>query len=535
MGRERDGGRGQPLAVEPVPSVMRITCLSVVLASLALTPWAWAGQPLTFRVKLAEAAFDRPISGRIVVFLLREGARGVPPRATPADAPFYDDPQPIFAKDVKDLAPGAVVELGDEADAFPAKASELPTGTYKVQAILDASRVNSDWSREPGNAFSEVVSHSHDPAKPETLEIVLSKRVESTEPRAESGVEYFQTPSALLSEFRGRDAVLRAGVVMPTEYDATKQYPAVYVVPGFGGDHGMARRYAAMRQRGIGDADLARHAFLIVLDPESGNGHTLFADSANNGPVGRALVEELIPALEARYPLIRRESARVVEGHSSGGWSSLWLTLTYPETFGACWSGAPDPVDFRAMQKIDIYSRDNFFTDDKGADLASNLQGGKVLMTIRQENQWEQVRGPSNTSAQQWDSWQAVFGPRDEVGNPAALFDTTGAIDRRVAEAYRAYDINDRLKNEPDRYVPLFRDRVRIIVGDRDEWNLHAAVALLRKSLAERGVPMDGVASFGRITIVPNADHGTVTMSPAYRAKDAEMLEFFKNAGHVER
>ncbi len=70
-------------------------------------------------------------------------------------------------------------------------------------------------------------------------------------------------------------------------------------------------------------------------------GHSVFADSANNGPVGEALIMELIPAIEERFRIIAEPSAQFVGGHSSGGWSSLWLQVTYPDYFGGCWSTGP--------------------------------------------------------------------------------------------------------------------------------------------------------------------------------------------------
>ena len=32
---------------------------------------------------------------------------------------------------------------------------------------------------------------------------------------------------------------------------------------------------------------------------------------------------------------------RFVTGHSSGGWTSLWLQITYADFFGGCWATAP--------------------------------------------------------------------------------------------------------------------------------------------------------------------------------------------------
>ena len=50
------------------------------------------------------------VTGRLVVSLIKEGAK-LPPRATPNDAPFWDDPQPMFAIDVVGLKPGASAVL----------------------------------------------------------------------------------------------------------------------------------------------------------------------------------------------------------------------------------------------------------------------------------------------------------------------------------------------------------------------------------------------------------------------------------------
>lgn len=495
-----------------------------VAASLAHA----AGPAISFRVTLDRAASDAPLSGRLVVFLIRQGAR-VGSRAEPADAPFYDDPQPMFAADVRDLAPGGAFVV-DEASAsgFPGALRDLTPGTYKVQAVLDTQRLDSDWSREPGNVFSRSVSVEVGEAAA-VVDVTLDERVTADDPTG-AGYEIFETRSALLSAFHGRPVVLRAGVVPPKNVQAGTKYPAVYNVPGFGGNHESARFVPMIRSRmGAAAQELSASAFTIVLDPESGNGHTLFADSANNGPVGRALVEELIPALEAKYPLIASPTARVVTGHSSGGWSSVWLAITYPQVFGACWSGAPDPVDFHALQKVNIYEQKNFFVGPDGVDIPSNVQDGKVLMTIRQENEWEEVRGPGNMSGGQWDSWQAVWGPRHESGNPAALFDIkTGEIDPRVVEFMRAYDITNLVRTKPEVYAPLFASRVRIIVGDQDEWNLHAAVKRLKEELERHGAPMDGSGGGGKITIVPGADHSTVVRSSAYRAIESEILAFFK-------
>jgi hypothetical protein len=320
----------------------------------------------------------------------------------------------------------------------------------------------------------------------------------------------------------------------------------VYHVPGFGGRHDEA--LSTRRALARSESDLDRNAVQIYLDPESPNGHTLFADSANNGPWNRALVEELIPALEKQYPLISEPSARVLRGHSSGGWSVVWLGVNNPRTFGFAWSTAPDPVCFSRFQLVDIYRRANMFVpapgepvgpgDAAGTDTPSYRRGGAVKMTIRQEAGGEEVLGPDATSGQQWASWQAVFGPRDERGRIVELFDhVTGAINPDVLDHYRAYDITHLLRTRGDEVAERLMNHVRIIVGDADNFFLEQACTALRDELQPR---IDARRAAGQtkdipggVLIVPGLDHGSVLGHPSVQRIPAEMLAYFRAGGHV--
>ena len=148
-----------------------------------------------------------------------------------------------------------------------------------------------------------------------------------------------------------------------------KRYPVVYEIPGFGGTHFVAFGAALRSATDVAGVEM----LYVVLDPICRLGHHVFADSANNGPCGRALVEELIPHIEKKFRGLGTPAARFVTGHSSGGWSSLWLQVTYPDFFGGVWSTAPDPVDFRDFQRIDLYRPGvNMFTDADGQAAAAS-------------------------------------------------------------------------------------------------------------------------------------------------------------------
>jgi hypothetical protein len=417
--------------------------------------------------------------------------------------------------------------------SFPVPLADLPAGRYRVQAVLDAARANSSWRREPGNLHSDVRTIDIPAEGSLTIDLPLDTRIEAERPPSAPGVEYVEIESRLLSEFRGRPVTLRAGVLRPLGHIPARRYPAIFEVPGFGGDHTGIVSDAHARQTSTGRhaGPLERAVFRIMLDPDGPNGHHLFADSAVNGPVGRALVEELIPELTRRFNLIDAPEARLLRGHSSGGWSVLWLATEYPHVFGAAWASSPDPVDFRRFQLINIYEDASMYRRGSAVgetpDTPSYTDSrGRPRMTIRQENLMEEVLGPGNTSAQQWDSWLAVFGARGDRGAPADIYHPdTGAIDHAAAEAMRPYDIADRLRAAPGRCGPIFRDSIRLIVGDMDNYALDEAVSLLRDDLERLGFLGDGRAHAGYVKIVPGLDHGSIFGSPAMQAIDREMMD----------
>lgn len=539
-------------------NTFRALAASLVVLGMLAGPVDRA-QAQSFRVRLDTATpGDKPVQrARVVVAVIGPGAK-LPPRSSPHEAPFWDDPQPIFGKTVQTIAQGDSVLLADDADAFPVPLSKLPPGEYRAAARLLRPGQSADgWRQRDGNFMSEVIAFTipDDPkarAAMPPVDIGLNRATAEPAHRWKAGsVEEVRITSRLLSDFHGSPVELRAAVVLPADFDPARKYAAVYEIPGFGGRH-----FDGIRQAGRSPAKddtspsalLRRGTFRVVLDPDSPNGHTLFADSAVNGPWTRALVEELIPAIEAKHPqLVARPGARLLRGHSSGGWSSLWLALKAPQTFGAAWSSSPDPVDFRRFQLVNIYEDANMYrrpTPGAAAapDLPSYRRGGRELMTIRQENGGERVIGPGVTSGMQWASWQAVAGPKPAGGapwQPAALFDpVTGDIDRAVAEKMRAYDIGHLLRSAPETYAPIFRDSIRLVCGDADNFYLEEAVKLL-KADADRLVvpPKPGAAgeggepARGYIKLVPGADHGSVFASAELRGFAAEMIEHLRREG----
>lgn len=321
------------------------------------------------------------------------------------------------------------------------------------------------------------------------------------EPVATEHIKPFRIRSKLLSEFFGRDVHLDAGVVLPPARAAGEKLPVCYDIHGFGGSHrGAWRRGPDLVAAMQGDA--YPRMLYVYLDAACARGHHEFADSVNNGPCGRALVEELIPALEREFDAVGRPDARFLTGHSSGGWSSLWLQITYPDVFGGTWSTAPDPVDFRDFTGIDIYAFANAYVDPDGTDIQLVRRGGAWTTTVRQFVERELASRPFGG---QFSSFDYVFSPRGEDGRPQPLFDPkTGAIDRAVATAWEAYDIRLVLERAWPVLGPKLQGKLRIWIGEEDTFRLEGAVKLLQATLATLG-------SDAEILLVPGRDHGTLS------------------------
>jgi hypothetical protein len=217
----------------------------------------------------------------------------------------------------------------------------------------------------------------------------------------------------------------------------------------------------------------------------------------------------------------------VLDGHSTGGWVSLALQVFYPDFFNGTWSHAPDPVDFRCYELIDVYRDTNAYVNRFGFERPSERAlDGDVKTTVRHECQLERVLGGGGRwelSGKDWGAWNATFGPRGADGLPRPLWDgVSGKIDRGVLEHWKKYDLRLVLQKDWPTLGPKLRGKLRIWVGEADDYFLNNAVHLLDDFLA-KAKPAYG----GKITYGPRRGHGWRGLS------DNQMME--EMAAAVER
>ena len=487
--------------------------------------YAWARQDVQsipthrfFHVQLG-AGETQPLSGRLLLFAMdaaRAKAQSKDGNVTEVDAnPFFATQTSIAAENVDRLVPGQMIDIDADQIAFPDAWSKLPAGDYVVQAVLDVRHDYNYLGREAGDVVSDVVT-VHLPAND-----IPTLTLDKTLPRQDPWALPDSTPAAMqqaadaahkhsqlidfvspsLSAFWGRPIHVLGRVLLPPGYEASsdKHYPTVYFTHGFTGNNDRFARPMAYVQAGMASGQMPPMIW-VFLDESSATGTHEFADSVNNGPWGQALTTELIPYLESHYRMDADVKGRFLNGHSSGGWATLWLQTRYPKIFGGTWSTSPDPSDFHDFTGPNLYApHANVYRKPDGTPWPLVRDKGKVLGTFEQFAKMERVLGPYGGQLASFD-W--VFSPRGKDGRPQQMFDRdTGDVDPAVVTYWRDhYDIAYRLQNNWTALKPDLDGKIHLYVGTADTFYLDGAAHRLKAVL-------DGLNAHADIRFLPDRTH----------------------------
>ncbi|MGA2476686.1 MAG: hypothetical protein ABSF73_08710, partial [Terriglobia bacterium] len=464
-----------------------------VLGALVTPSCAWAKTPvsdLRFKVSFPASTHARPITGR--VFVMISNREKPEPRL---QVGFWGDTAPLFGADVVQLKPGdAALINGTTLGYPPTSLVDIPAGDYYVQALINVytechrSDGHTLWvhldqwegqqfSRSPGNLYSEVAKVHLDPAAGYEVNLSLTKVIPPVEvPKDTEWVKHIKIQSDLLTKFWGQPIYLGATVLLPKGYDSrpTVSYPVLYEQGHF--NLGAPMRFSTQDEpapeggkKWLSDYNLEtgyqfyqawnsdnfpRLIIATFQHPTPYFDDSYAVNSANNGPYGDAIMTELIPYLETHFRIIRKPYARVLSGGSTGGWESIALQLYHADFFGGTWTFYPDPISFEHYQLVNIYKDDNAFLEPGHTWLRAlrplmRTTEGQVEVTMSQMSQLEAALGSHGRSAQQLEIWEAAYGPAGEDGYPKPLWDKlNGKIDHSVADYMRdhGYDLTAYLK-----------------------------------------------------------------------------------------
>lgn len=477
-----------------------------------LVPSAMArAEEWRFHVRFTPELQATPYTGRVYLFFSREGKE-------PRLAINWFHPEPFLSRDVVDWKPGETLTISTNDEAlrlFPKDFRERPLTGLQAQAVVRLNPHERTVGNGPGNGYSNVVVLD----RAGTAEFTVRHFVPHRAFRETEWTKELVVPSPLLSRFHDRDMALRGAVTLPASYftQPDRRYPVILEVPGFGGTHHHGIHEQPVNERNTLGIEFIR----VMLDPSCPLGHHVFANSDNNGPYGDALVREFLPALDREFRTISKPEARFLTGHSSGGWSTLWLQVSYPDHFGGTWSTAPDPVDFRSFQYIDIYrpGENMYFTPEGGRRPLARAKG-EILLWYDDFVRMEETLGHGG----QLHSFEAVFSRRGADGRPQLLWDReTGEIDAAVAESWKRYDIRLIIEEHWEKLEPQLAGKLRVFMGTEDTFYLEEATELLKESLMRLG-------SDAQVEMLPGRDHFDLFQGGLKNRIEQQMAEKWSNA-----
>jgi len=458
--------------------------------------------------------------------------------------------QMLFGLDIDGLKPGEAAVVDDSAFGFPVRyLHDVPPGEYFVQVVLhkyetfhraDGHTVKlpmdrgegQHWESAPGNLYSKpqkiTLKRGGEPAQVALDQIIPA----ISEPKDTKYIRHIRMQSELLTKFWGRPMFLSANVLVPEGFDEhpDAHFPLMIFEDHFNADFGNFRTtppdpdlkpdyserfhiagYNRIQQEEAYNfyQQWVAPKFPRFLVAQINHANPYYDDSyavnsANLGPYGDAIETELIPAMEKKFRAIGQGWARFAYGGSTGGWEALAVQVFYPDHYNGIFAACPDPVDFRAFTNINLYADKNAFYLE-GPHMRVEQPGerdylGHTLISTRGINQYELALGSHGRSGEQFDIWQAVYGPVGNDGYPQPIFDKeTGEIDPATARYWKEhFDLSAILAKQWTMLGQKLAGKIHVYVGSADTYFLNDAVYYLEDVLkATQNPPYGGEVKYG--------------------------------------
>jgi hypothetical protein len=379
----------QSRAAGPLLRSLKGLCAALILAPViglatGQTPASRPGPGPRFEIRFSAAAHSEPITGRVFVAISKLNNQ---PPINQTDVTGV----PLFGVNVLDLAPGQAAVVDASTFGHPVQSlRDIPAGDYWVQPFVsvytkfaraDGHTVwlhmdqweGQNWKRSPGNITGAAVQIHFDPASSVPIALVADQVIPPIPAPLETDTTKFvKMQSQILTKWWGHPIYLGAIVTLPAGYDAhpNVKYPVVYNQGHFprppaagrgGAGQGGAGRGAAGAGAATPSGPEPRMITVQLQHPSPYYDDSYGVNSENNGPYGDAIMQELLPAIESRFRVIREPWARMLTGGSTGGWIALAHQIFYPDFYGGSFASCPDAVDFRYHQIVNIYQDANAY------------------------------------------------------------------------------------------------------------------------------------------------------------------------------
>lgn len=498
-------------------SIFFLLSLVVISRALAQAP---AAKP-RIEISFPESLSAKPLDGHILLGISAD--KSTEPRFQLREEEASS--AQFFGLDVEDWKPGTPAIIDSSTLGYPlASLNQLPPGDYYVQAVLsiyetfhrsDGHTVKlppdmgegQQWFRKPGNLFNKPLLLHLDPRSPNVVRISLTEKIPPVLPPKDTKyIKHVRIQSKLLTAFWGRPTFVGATVLLPEGFDEHPQarYPLLVHQGHFEPDWEFFQEQVPSGMKGEGleffqfanrfyqEWTSGRLPHMVLLSIQHANPYyddSYAVNSANVGPYGDAITQELIPEVEKRFRAIGQPWARALEGGSTGGWEAAASQIFYPDFYNGAYCFCPDPIDFRAYQLVNIYNDKNAFWDQgpfgKVPHGEMRSPTGQILAVMEPAVRREEIMGTHGRSTEQFGIWQAVFSPVGDDGYPKPIWNpSTGAIDSEVAAYWKEhYDLRYILERDFATLGPKLVGKLHFAIGDADTWYLNNAVHLMQEFL----------------------------------------------------
>jgi len=165
-------------------------------------------------------------------------------------------------------------------------------------------------------------------------------------------------------------------VIKPADYTETVDYPVLYLLHGYGGNHNDWVNIVPQIK------DLATACQMIIVCPNGAN--SWYFDSPINKDIQYEtyIIKDLIPYIDQHYSTIANRNGRAISGLSMGGHGALYLAIRHKDVFS----------------------------------MAGAMSGGVDITKTSQEFELAKVLGPMDENEELWKS-SSVLGQADNLHN----------------------------------------------------------------------------------------------------------------------
>ena len=193
-----------------------------------------------FEIDYPSKLGDRPDLGAGLRDARPGGGRG----SSRGSGPNWFRPQPFFAVEAKDWKPGrAAADRRRAPSASPARSTTLEPGRLRASRRSSGStptRTRSATARGTPTGRSSASSSTPEAERPVTLD-GRPARAAPDVPGDRPGQARRASTARSSRPSTSRPIKHRAAVILPEGRPGRRSVPALYIIPGFGGDHHMAR------------------------------------------------------------------------------------------------------------------------------------------------------------------------------------------------------------------------------------------------------------------------------------------------------